>query len=410
VFDIATAHYGFHISHNELVAICSYLLEYNNNVHHIVNWTVQHENEIEQLQQFLKLKFHQEYIISTEIYGYLKDNVNNSFDSLVQCVIMICIAKYTKHDANDLTVAIILAHGYSTASSIADSANRLLDNYIFDAIDMPLEIDSIQIVKKINEFLSYLKEARRLYLLVDMGSLEEIYQGIEYKNIDIALINNVNTKLALTIGQGIVQKREIPEIFDDIKKEDQYNIHIELNHKKEPIILCSCASGMGTANKLKEIILESLPANVTLKVLTYDYASLIKQQVTDDALSSYKIICILGTLNPHIQDIPFIAIEDLILNDSHNVIEKVFKNYLSYEQMNLFEKNVLKNFSLSNVMNNLTILNPNKLLEHVSKGIEELQKRLHKRFKNQTCFGLYVHICCLVEDLSQDRPLHLLRI
>ena len=28
-----------------------------------------------------------------------------------------------------------------------------------------------------------------------------------------------------------------------------------------------------------------------------------------------------------------------------------------------------------------------------------MQKRLHKRFKNQTCFGLYVHICCLVERL-----------
>ena len=89
----------------------------------------------------------------------------------------------------------------------------------------------------------------------------------------------------------------------------------------------------------------------------------------------------------------------MILNDSHNVIERVFKNYLSYEQMDIFEKNVLKNFSLSNVMNNLTILNPNKLLEHVSKGIEELQKILNKKFKNQTCFGLYVHICCLVERL-----------
>ena len=189
------------------------------------------------------------------------------------------------------------------------------------------------------------------------------------------------------------------EIFDDIKNEDQYNIHIELNHKKEPTILCSCASGMGTASKLKDIILDSLPTGVTLKVLTYDYATLIKQQVMDDALSSYKIICILGTLNPHIKDIPFIAIEDLILNDSHNVIERVFKNYLSYEQMDIFEKNVLKNFSLSNVMNNLTILNPNKLLEHVSKGIEELQKILNKKFKNQTCFGLYVHICCLVERL-----------
>ena len=399
VFDIATVHYGFHISHNELVAICSYLLEYNHNVHHIVNWTTKQENEIEQLHQFLKMKYHQEYTISLEIYEYFKDNINNSFDSLVQCVIMICIAKYTKHDANDLTVAIILAHGYSTASSIADSANKLLDTYVFDAIDMPLNVDSTTIINKINNYLSYMGKIKHLYLLVDMGSLEEIYQGIEYKNIDIALINNVNTKLALTIGHGILQKKEMTEIFDDIKNEDQYNIHIELNHKKEPTILCSCASGMGTASKLKDIILDSLPTGVTLKVLTYDYATLIKQQVMDDALSSYKIICILGTLNPHIKDIPFIAIEDLILNDSHNVIERVFKNYLSYEQMDIFEKNVLKNFSLSNVMNNLTILNPNKLLEHVSKGIEELQKILNKKFKNQTCFGLYVHICCLVERL-----------
>ncbi|MCQ5042156.1 hypothetical protein, partial [Akkermansia muciniphila] len=67
------------------------------------------------------------------------------------------------------------------------------------------------------------------------------------------------------------------EIFDDIKNEDQYNIHIELNHKKEPTILCSCASGMGTTSKLKDIILDSLPTGVTLKVLTYDYATLIKQ-------------------------------------------------------------------------------------------------------------------------------------
>ena len=38
---------------------------------------------------------------------------------------------------------------------------------------------------------------------------------------------------------------------------------------------------MGTASKLKDIILDSLPTGVTLKVLTYDYATLIKQQVMD---------------------------------------------------------------------------------------------------------------------------------
>ncbi len=34
----------------------------------------------------------------------------------------------------------------------------------------------------------------------------------------------------------------------------------------------------------------------------------------------------------------------------------------------IFEKNILRNFTLSNVMNNLTILNPDKLLEHVAKS------------------------------------------
>ena len=48
-----------------------------------------------------------------------------------------------------MTIAIILAHGYSTASSIADAVNRLLDKYIFDALDMPLDVDSNQITKKV---------------------------------------------------------------------------------------------------------------------------------------------------------------------------------------------------------------------------------------------------------------------
>lgn len=59
---------------------------------------------------------------------------------------------------------------------------------------------------------------KHLYLLVDMGSLEEIYQGIQIKNVDIAMINNVNTKLALEIGMGIKQQRSMQDIFEDINK------------------------------------------------------------------------------------------------------------------------------------------------------------------------------------------------
>ena len=131
----------------------------------------------------------------------------------MQFIILLCLVKYVNHENNDLTIAIILAHGYSTASSIADSANKLLDKYVFEAIDMPLDVDSIQITKKINEYVSTIGNVKKLYLLVDMGSLEDIYQGIERRNIDIALINNVNTKLALTVGQGIIQDKSMKSII-----------------------------------------------------------------------------------------------------------------------------------------------------------------------------------------------------
>lgn len=54
-------------------------------------------------------------------------------------------------------------------------------------------------------------------------------------------------------------------------------------------------------------------------------------------------------------------------------------------------------------MSNLTILNPNKLLEHVADAIDRLQNAMSLKFSNHTCFGLYVHISCLMERLVMNK-------
>ena len=41
-------------------------------------------------------------------------------------------------------VGVILAHGYATASSIASSVNEMLGQYVFEAIDMPLDTTTDQ--------------------------------------------------------------------------------------------------------------------------------------------------------------------------------------------------------------------------------------------------------------------------
>lgn len=92
-------------------------------------------------------------------------------------------------------VGLILCHGYSTASSIADTANHMLGEHIFD-----------KIATLVNSYLKEKSPIQELMLLVDMGSLEDIYEKINpLLECNIGLINHVSTASAIEIGNYIKQ-------------------------------------------------------------------------------------------------------------------------------------------------------------------------------------------------------------
>ena len=144
---------------------------------------------------------------------------------------------------------------------------------------------------------------------------------------------------------------------------------------------------MGTAEKLKQTIEDSLPLSTEISVLAYDYNELVEKGMNCTLFDNYHILCVIGTLNPNIDQLYFIPIEDLIINDTIDGFDHCIEDAMSKEQLTLFKKNILKNFSLSNIMNSLTILNPNKLLEHVADAIDRLQTILNISLANNTCFG-----------------------
>lgn len=81
---------------------------------------------------------------------------------------------YFLKDLNDLTTAsVIIAHGYSIASEMANNVNHLLERHVFDSIDMPLDCDFKDILDKLSKYLDGLSKKRNdVIVLVDMGSLE----------------------------------------------------------------------------------------------------------------------------------------------------------------------------------------------------------------------------------------------
>ena len=80
-------------------------------------------------------------------------------------------------------------------------------------------------------------------------------------------------------------------------------------------------------------------------------------------------------------------------------LEHIFSEYLDEKQMAVFGQNLVKNFSLQNVVESITILNPDKLLDEVEQSVFQLQRITGRVIDSRIMIGLYVHLCCLVERL-----------
>lgn len=303
------------------------------------------------------------------------------------------------------TRCIILAHGYSTASSLATTANYMVEDDIFDALDMPMDVNVKTIAEKLSEYILTRKKMRDLIILADMGSLEDIYKRIVLEDrINIVIMNNVTMKLALDVGMKVKQNIPVQRIMEEVKQQDYSSkaVFIE-NRKKEKAILTVCATGIATAEKISHLLVESLPAKANLHVLEYSFDSLARGGTEAAIFDKYDVVFIIGTLDPQVEGIPFLSIEDIIEKQNMHRIEQMMAHLLSPEELEAFSASIIRNFSLQNLLDYLTILNPKKIISYVEEIINSMQKDLDLQMSGNTIVGLYLHISCLIERLITDK-------
>lgn len=75
------------------------------------------------------------------------------------------------------------------------------------------------------------------------------------------------------------------------------------------------------------------------------------------------------------------------------------------EEIKRFTDDLIKNFSLTNVIESVTILNPKPLLNIVEKSIHKLEREQQRLIHPRILIGLYVHVCCFVERMVKHEPI-----
>jgi sigma-54 dependent transcriptional regulator of gfr operon len=305
------------------------------------------------------------------------------------------------------TRCIVLAHGFSTASSIATVVNKMLGENVVDGIDMPLNIQVDAIGEKVTEYISHRTIRSGLMLLVDMGSLEGIDHYINCQvDFPIGVISNVSTQSALVVGENILQHRTIQDIVAAVNKEVHQSTRILYPDKlKKNLIITCCNTGIGTAIQIKQLLDDSFLDKFQIVVNAYDYTMLHAQEQIDALKKTFNILAVVGTVNPDIADIPFISLEDLISGQSTDQFGRILKPVANTAEITRFNENVLRNFSIERVLNSLTILDARTVMKNIDLAMAKFQEISNIQLSNKTRMALYVHVSCLIERLIRNEPI-----
>lgn len=365
----------------------------------VEKWLLAHEELITNCCIQLQNLYPNEAYMVSRIEKLIHTNMDIKLQQLHRLLLMIYLSHFDMGEQRRY-LGVIISHGYATASSIADAANTLLGQVIFDAIDMPLNVSIQQVIGRMEAYLNDLASRTKVILMVDMGSLETIGEELSVSSSQsVGVINNVSTRLALEVGSGILQGKEMEDILQHACEgiSNSYRI-MDVAQKKQAIIFTS-ESGTAMAERMMKLFTDSLPKQINVECMTYDFDKLSAYGKDNACFETHQVLFLTGTMDPKIKDVNFVALEDIVALGNIGAVERELSLFLDQKELEAFNHKLLINFSLQNVIENITILNPSRLLTSAAEAIDLLESLVGIPFDNRLKIALYIHVSCLIERL-----------
>ncbi|MBS4803527.1 MAG: PRD domain-containing protein [Clostridium sp.] len=308
----------------------------------------------------------------------------------------------------------IAAHGDSIATDIANVANDLLSINFALSVDMPLTENPNNILSLIIEKLKGKSFKRGLILFADMGSLTNLDESIKKETgINVVTLQSINILLVIeAIRKSIFLKNDLEDILHDLlwannKLNYSFNKKIEnyLSINKKNVIYTVCNSGEGIANYLKKSIEDLLKTNNIFNVeiipLSIENKKKLRDIIKQTSIDK-RALAIIGSVNPDNSDIPFISLEDILLNSGINKLLNIL-GIKEKPSSNKIVKSITKEISIDitcdAVNKYLTILSGDKIKYHILEFINIIETELNIDIANSSLSKIFIHVSCVIERI-----------
>lgn len=406
--DILNYELVFNMVENALMSIQrNYGIKYYGNTTKVLSYVIilldkkeneEIKNEFKVYINILKKRLSKSYLLGKKINEIIENTLDRRLGDILLIFLTLYFNGFISQNKNKCN-GIIVAHGFSTASSIASVANSCFEEFIFEPFDMPIDVSTQTVVSRIKEYLENINTENGTIILVDMGSLNEIYKELKNNvNGNVGIINNISTRLALDVASKIINKENIESIVESSSKNNKTEYRFYEAKTKKKAIVVTCISGVGTAEKIREIILKCI-GQADIEILARDYNSISSGIKNNKELKDYDVRLVISTTPMNILEVKHVSLQDLISGESDYILEDVLKDVNKKKNIEEIKDDMIKFLSLQNILNQLTILNPNKIVDEVSKVVNNYQLALNMNFESGLKLALFIHISMLIERL-----------
>lgn len=343
---------------------------------------------------FIRGEYAREFIVSMEVASIIdkKFGIEVPLDEIGYITMFLASNPYKKDNGKEEKVGVlVIMHGHSTASSMVEVANSLIGEDYVKALDMPLSMKAEDMYKIALEKIKSLNNGKGVMLLVDMGSLTNFADMIKDEtDINVKTVDMVTTLLVIEAGRKALNGRSINEIYDScigIKKYGIQGASVKIE-RKENIIVTSCFTGDGSAQRLKEIIENNINDNIKIYALNIldkdDFYTNI-----ESLKKKYNILAIVGVLNTYFPNIPFISAADILSGDGIEDLEDLIKQEEEYYKI------------IESMEKQIESIDSYKLVSDIRETLYKIEEHLNIKLIHDVKIGILIHICFLIDKLKK---------
>ncbi|MBZ3654211.1 sigma 54-interacting transcriptional regulator [Enterococcus faecium] len=359
--------------------------------------------------------FPDEYAVAKEVRSYIETYFQVEIPESEDYYLTVLLVSLRANQASGRIGVVVAAHGNSTASSMVQVVQQLLDAENVRAVDMLLDMDPKTALDRIERNVQEVDEGSGVILLVDMGSLASFNSQIQRDTgIPVRTVDMVTTSLVLeTVRKVSVLGTDLDMLHESLKNFRGYAeiSSVESVQEAKPIhkkkaVLAICASGEGTAQRIKELIERAVNKRqeTELEVLALSIVE-VKEELPV-IQKEYQIIATTGITDLNIQA-PFIPLERFIDQNIEVILDQLLmESELEETEFIFLDEESAKNTCVEFISDNFIFINGSKLIDPMWQFSTQISQTTgigdeEYGFK----INLVMHTAGMIERIIRNEPL-----